>query len=182
MFALIAGEELIFSFSGSGTVSACPRHYFRPVPSINSLAIHRNLPDKAVKETIDRSIYKKAGNRTSPASGGQREVEPPPAGAGGSHEQRDLPGLLTRDYSLLPVARKRFPPPAGAGGCQGAGLQVHAHTGINRLLPLLPDPGTALFRFQGRVRRRSPGSSGFHGRPVPRREAPGTSSSHREAF
>ena len=56
MFALIAGEELIFSFSGSGTVSACPCHYFRPVPSIISLAIHRNLPDKAVKETIDRSV------------------------------------------------------------------------------------------------------------------------------
>jgi hypothetical protein len=37
-------------------------------------------------------------------------VEPPPAGAGGSPEQRDLPELLTRDASLFTVARKRFPP------------------------------------------------------------------------
>ena len=49
-------------------------------------------------------------------------VEPPPAGAGGSPQQRDLPGLLTRDTSFFTVARNRFPPPAGAGGCQGAGL------------------------------------------------------------
>ncbi len=50
------------------------------------------------------------------------QVEPPPAGAGGFHEQRDLPELFTRDRSVLLVAWKRFPPPAGAGGCQGAGL------------------------------------------------------------
>jgi threonylcarbamoyladenosine tRNA methylthiotransferase MtaB len=48
-------------------------------------------------------------------------VEPPPAGAGGSPQQRDLPELLTRDASFFTVARKRFLPPAGAGGCQGAG-------------------------------------------------------------
>ncbi|OGW40800.1 MAG: hypothetical protein A2010_13045 [Nitrospirae bacterium GWD2_57_9] len=42
-------------------------------------------------------------------------VEPPPAGAGGSPQHRDLPELLTRDASFFTVARKRFPPPAGAG-------------------------------------------------------------------
>ena len=50
-------------------------------------------------------------------------VEPPPAGAGGSPQHRDLPELLTRDASFFTVARKRFPPPAGAGGCQGAGFR-----------------------------------------------------------
>ncbi len=39
-----------------------------------------------------------------------RRVEPPPAGAGGSPQQRDLPELLTRDASFFTVARKRFPP------------------------------------------------------------------------
>ncbi len=53
-----------------------------------------------------------------------RLVEPPPAGAGGSHKQRDLPELLTRDDTILQVARKRFPPPAVAGGIQGAGLKA----------------------------------------------------------
>jgi hypothetical protein len=63
------------------------------------------LPSPAIRRTF--------GRRTA--------VEPPPAGAGGSPQHRDLPELFTRGPSFFTVARKRFPPPAGAGGCQGAG-------------------------------------------------------------
>jgi hypothetical protein len=50
-------------------------------------------------------------------------VEPPPASRlVGTLDERDLPGLLSRDDTILQVARKRSPPPAGAGGFQGAGL------------------------------------------------------------
>ncbi len=75
---------------------------------------------------------------------GERAVEPPPAGAGGSPQYRDLPPapsvlrlrqrecrveLLTREAFVFVVARKRFPPPARAGGCKGAGFRSLAPSG-----------------------------------------------------
>ncbi len=43
-------------------------------------------------------------------------------------------GLLTRDDTMMQVARKRFPPPAEAGGCQGAGLQFYEDAFISEVL------------------------------------------------
>jgi len=48
-------------------------------------------------------------------------VEPSPAGAGGSQQQRDLP----RVRPALDLIGGRILPSAGAGGFQAAGLEIY---------------------------------------------------------
>ncbi len=102
------------------------------------LQCHRHkAPCRRSSGTRDLSAYPAAARGFSQIGNvrkGATLVEPPPAGAGGSLEQRDLPGLRTRAcVARSSHVRVSAFHPAGAG-CQVAGLLMQKchFRGINR--------------------------------------------------
>jgi molybdopterin-containing oxidoreductase family iron-sulfur binding subunit len=137
--SLPAGDVLIKLASAAGKVLAGS-----PGDSITSTT-YDWLQDQWTRSGFSKAAWEESLRRGGswagfvPATGSGPGVEPPPAGAGGSLKQRDLPGLLNRADPAVPGASKRIPPPAGlapdaherlprnvrgAGGFQVAGLRA----------------------------------------------------------